>query len=115
MKTLMALLSLAVLGGCSQKKGTDELSCPAVADKVVEIIKAETGKLPEEQRKALGAQLATIRSEVIEDCTRDPDFFAAKSACIMRAASQADLEACEGETGGAKEPPSDEERANPSR
>ena len=95
MKFALPLALALGIAGCSQSKGNDELSCPAVAEKVVEIIKSELGKLPEAQRSALGAQLATIRSEVIEDCKKDPAFFEAKSACIMKATSTADLEGCE--------------------
>jgi len=114
MKTLLALTSFAILVGCSQNKGQTELSCPAVADKVVDIIKAEMGKLPEDQRTALGAQLATIRSEVIEDCNRDPDFFEPKAACIMKATSQADLATCENAQGSNQKAPA-EPGAQPSK
>ncbi|MBT8491631.1 MAG: hypothetical protein KJO07_01115, partial [Deltaproteobacteria bacterium] len=64
----LVLLTVALLLGCSKGATSDDLDCSAVSDKVVEIIKADMGKLPEAQRKALEAQLATIRSELIEDC-----------------------------------------------
>lgn len=95
----LAIITTFVLGtafttGCS-KGSTEELSCPEVADKVVSILKSEMGNLEEAQRTALTAQLATVRSELIEDCKKDPDFFTSKSPCIMKATSKNDLEGCE--------------------
>jgi hypothetical protein len=91
--SLLVVLSLTF--GCSKGASEDGLDCPAVADKVVAILKADMGKLTDSQRQALEAQFATIRSELIEDCKKDPAFFEPKAECIMKAESTADLEACE--------------------
>lgn len=98
MKHLLALpLALALLiPGCSKGSTTSDLDCPAVADKVTEILKGEMDKLSEAQREALSAQMATIRSELIEDCKKDPSFFEPKAECIMKAKTSADLQGCEG-------------------
>ena len=100
MKNFFVLpLTLALLvPACSKSSSSSDLDCPAVADKVTEILKGEMDKLSEPQREALTAQMATIRSELIEDCKKDPSFFEPKAACIMKSKSSADLQGCEGKS-----------------
>ncbi len=84
---------LPISASCGSSKSGD-LDCKAIAEHIVEIARTDLAKLEKEQQQAGEAQLPTVRSELVERCERETDQFAAAQACILKASTKADIEAC---------------------